>query len=107
LQSASIGVIASTGWDSFTVSSLEIAATAVPLVVSKLLGLEETVLHNETGLHFPPGDHVALADAISALADNDDRRRALGVAARARVLEQFTTDHQVASLAHTLSRFVS
>ena len=43
------GVIASTGWDSFTVSSLEMASSGLPLVVSNLQGLSESIEADVTG----------------------------------------------------------
>src|SRR5690606_6921584 len=52
LQSAFCGVLPSTGWDSFTMSSVEMAATGLPIVASRLQGLEEAVLHEHTGLLF-------------------------------------------------------
>jgi len=43
IASCDLGVIASTGWDSFTMSSIEMASTGLPLVVSNLQGLVETI----------------------------------------------------------------
>lgn len=104
LHGAAIGVIASTGWDSFTMSSLEIASSGVPLVVSRLLGLEEAVDEGRTGLTFPVGDSSALATALQELLRDEPRRLEMGAAARARILERFTVEHQVASLTATLAK---
>lgn len=99
LRSASLGVIASTGWDSFTVSAVEMAATGLPLLVSDLPGLREAVVPGETGDLVPPGDVQALADSIVGLMSNEAKREAYGVAARARVIREFSEDHQVAAIA--------
>lgn len=99
VPSCYVGTIASTGWDSFTMSSLEIAASGLPLVVSDLQGLRETVAPDETGYVFPPGDYVALADRLEVLLDDVPLRTRMGNAARARVLAGFTIDKQIASLA--------
>lgn len=101
---AHLGAIASTGWDSFTMSSLEIAACGVPLIVSRLPGLDETVDDGETGLTFPVGDHHALADRLAQLLGDDARRNAMSRAARARTLSRFTTERQIASLVDTVRR---
>jgi glycosyltransferase involved in cell wall biosynthesis len=99
-----VGAIASTGWDSFTMSSLEIAACGVPLVVSALPGLDETVDEGETGFTFPAGDHETLADRLLLLLNDRPRRDEMGRAARRRVLRRFTTEQQIESLAATVRR---
>lgn len=99
-----VGAIASTGWDSFTMSSLEMAACGLPLVVSRLQGLEETVDDGQTGFTFPVGDHEALADRLVLLLTDEARFRTMSVAARRRVMDRFTIEHQVASLVATVRR---
>lgn len=97
LRGCAIGIIASTGWDSFPMSSLEMAATELPLVVSDLPGLRETVTE-DTGVRFPVGDASAAAAAIAALIDDPDRRARMGRAGRARVLATFSRASQVRGL---------
>lgn len=94
-----VGSIASTGWDSFTMSSLEIASCGVPLIVSRLQGLAETVEDGATGFAFTPGNHLELADRIEYLLDRPTQRDIMGAAARARVIRQFSVDAQVEALA--------
>jgi glycosyltransferase involved in cell wall biosynthesis len=98
LRGCSIGTIASTGWDSFTMSSLEIASTGLPLVVSRLQGLTETIEEGVTGHSFPVGDHVALAAVLRRLLADDAMRTSQGAAARERVLRRFTLEHQTRAL---------
>ncbi len=100
--SADIGCIASTGWDSFTMSSVEMAASGLPLVVSSLQGLRETIEEGRTGVSFPPGDHVALADRLEALLDDAPLRRRMGAAARERMAAGHTVARQVESIADTI-----
>lgn len=104
IPGAYAGTIASTGWDSFTMSSLEMASSGVPLVVSKLPGLDETVEENETGFTFPVGDHLALASRLQQLLADPAKRDRMSAASRRRVLEKFTVDHQVTSLVTTIER---
>jgi len=94
-----LGAIGSTGWDSFTMSSLEIAACGVPLLVSRLPGLDETVEDGETGYTFAVGAHAELADRVSLLLHDTERRDVMGVASRARVLRSFTAERQIESIA--------
>ena len=103
--SADIGVIASTGWDSFTMSSVEMASCGLPLVVSSLQGLKETVVEEETGFLFPPGSIIDFGQRICLLADRPELRSRLGLAGRKRVIEHMSLDAQVARLTHILRTF--
>ena len=99
-----LGCIPSTGWDSFTMSSIEMQACGLPIVVSDLHGLPETIVSGETGLTVRAGDHVLLAETIASMADDQLRRDAMGVAARNRVLAGFTREHQIDNLVRETTR---
>lgn len=98
LPSCYAGAIASTGWDSFPMSSLEIAACGLPLIISRLQGCVETVTHGETGFLFNTGDYKELACRIIELLDNTALRNRLGENARQRILSRFTLQQQVENL---------
>lgn len=99
IPNCAMGAIASTGWDSFTVSALEIASCGIPLAVSNLQGLSETIEDGKTGRLFTPGDHAALAGIWAGWLDNPAEREAMGAAARKRILADFTIEAQVTRLA--------
>lgn len=104
LQASShIAVIASTGWDSHTMTSLEAAASGLPLLVSDIPGLREVVTE-KTGARFTAGDHVELAEKLMHLADDEVLRESMGRAGRERVLSGFTVDHQVNALTAVLEK---
>ncbi|MCW8193289.1 glycosyltransferase family 4 protein [Proteobacteria bacterium 005FR1] len=94
LKSCSVGLIASTGWDSFPMSSIEMAATGLPLVVSDLPGLREAV-RPETGFHYPVGDHLAAATCLTRLLDDDLLRERMGRAGRQRAMRDFSRERQI------------
>lgn len=102
LPSCYIGVIASTGWDSFPMSSMEMASTELPLIVSNLQGLVETVEDGKTGYLFSPGDHIALADKIQLLLENQNLQKKMGTAGRARVIEKFSHEKHIENLVLTI-----
>ena len=58
----------------------------------------------ETGIVVPDFSPDAMADALAYLAENPEKRRALGEAARARVLAHFTTEVQVPKIAAEIAR---
>ncbi|MEE9354171.1 MAG: glycosyltransferase family 4 protein [Methylococcaceae bacterium] len=102
-----IGTIASTGWDSFTVTSLEIASCGLPLLVSKLQGLAETIEEGKTGFSFKPGDYSALAKYIDMFLDDEFLRDSFGEQARARILAGFSKQRQIDSLVGVVQRVCS
>jgi len=96
------GVIASTGWDSFPRSSLEMAASGLPLLVSDLSGLNETIENTQTGLLFTPGDYLDLADKIEFLAENTETRNTYSRKGKDRVNNFFTLEIQKNNLIRTI-----
>lgn len=77
--------------ESFGVAALEAMSTGLPVVAMKVGGLPELVVDGETGLLVPLGDPTALAEAVIGLLRDDERRRAVGEAARRRAVECFDT----------------
>ncbi len=105
LPSCYVACIASTGWDSFTMSSIEMASCGLPLIVSDLPGLSETVDDNSTGFRFPVGDARSLAEKFIMLLDNPERHQLMSNASRKRVLEKFTRAQQISKLADIIGKF--
>jgi glycosyltransferase involved in cell wall biosynthesis len=103
-RSCSMGVIASTGWDSFTLSSIEIQSSGLPLLLSDLPGLREAIVSNQTGIHFSPGNYSELADKIDYLLDDHSERVRLGANARSRVLQNFSQIQQVKSISDIIRK---
>jgi glycosyltransferase involved in cell wall biosynthesis len=68
---------------------LEAMACGVAVVASDVAAVADAVEHGSTGVLVPPGDAVALAEALTGVLDDDVRRRRLGVAARARILRRY------------------
>jgi glycosyltransferase involved in cell wall biosynthesis len=68
--------------ETFGVAAIEASACAVPVIASRVGGVPEAVLHNQTGLLVPPRDIAALATACITLIDDPTRRRQLGLAGR-------------------------
>jgi glycosyltransferase involved in cell wall biosynthesis len=72
------------------IALLEAMAMARPVVGFAVGGVRETVDDGRTGWLVPAGDVGALAARMRDLAAAPDRGRALGEAARARVVERFS-----------------
>src|SRR5881396_1464972 len=69
--------------DVFPTVIIEAMAAARPVVSTQLAGIPESVIPGETGLLVPPGDTMALAEALSRLIEEPKLRLQYGRAARA------------------------
>jgi starch synthase len=67
----------------------EAMGCGTPVVASRVGGIPELVVDGETGLLVPPDDPAALAEAVTALLADPDRRARMGCAARAQALARF------------------
>lgn len=77
----------------------EAMACGVPAIVSDQVGCaNDLVRHGVNGLVFPNGNAAALGEAISALAMDPDRRRAMGEAARQTVTGEYTIQRSVEAI---------
>jgi glycosyltransferase involved in cell wall biosynthesis len=81
---------------------MEAMATGLPVVTTPIAGIPELVEDEVSGILVPPGRVDALADALAALADAPERRRAMGEAGRRRVMEDFDTDRSALRLRRIL-----
>jgi glycosyltransferase involved in cell wall biosynthesis len=72
------------------VAALEAMAAGQPVVASRVGGLAEVVIPDETGLLVPREDPAALAAALSRLIGDPVARARLGAAGRARVLADYS-----------------
>jgi glycosyltransferase involved in cell wall biosynthesis len=74
----------------------EAMACGLPVVGSTISGIPELVDDGRSGLLVPPGDSVALADALERLKRDPTLRRRMGEAGRAKIEEQFSLEKSTA-----------
>jgi len=79
------------GGESFGMVLVEAFATATPVVASDIPGFAD-VSTGEAAVLVPPGDESALADAVTALLADEERRIAMGRAARTLAVERYSWD---------------
>jgi glycosyltransferase involved in cell wall biosynthesis len=82
-------------WEGFGLVLLEAMAAARPIVASRVATIPEVVVDGETGLLVPAGDEVALADALTRLADDPGLARRLGEAGQRRLRTHFSVEKMV------------
>lgn len=84
----------------------ESMAAGVPVVVSALPGLEDTVVRVDCGLVVPPGDAGAVARAVASLDASPDLRRRLGENGRQAAVAEFSWDVAAAATAAVIERAI-
>ena len=67
----------------------EAQACGVACVVSDIPGARDLIIPGVSGLLVPPANPQAIADALRQLADDPDRRRAMGEAGRRNIAENY------------------
>lgn len=80
---------------------IEAMASGLPVVATRLTGIPELVEDGVTGLLVPPGESVALADALERLCADRELRVAMGVAGRNKAVGEYdrtTNARQLGSL---------
>jgi len=96
LQRLTVGVNCSDS-EGFANAVLEYMLGGCAVVASAVGGNLEVVRPGETGLLFPPGNHVALAGAVAELLDDRERREAMTRRAREVVAADYGWDRCVAA----------
>ncbi len=71
------------------VGLMEAQASGLPVIATQVGGVTELVVDEVTGFVCRPGDRVQLTDRIEALIADEDLRRRMGAAGRARVVADF------------------
>lgn len=75
--------------ESFGVAVLEASATGLPVVATRVGGVEEVLLEGQTGLFVPPGDPDGLAKSLIFLAQSEKVRREMGREGREWVVREY------------------
>ncbi|GGO66816.1 glycosyl transferase [Microbacterium nanhaiense] len=93
-------VVCAPWYEPFGIVPLEAMACGVPVVAAAVGGLIDTVIDGITGMHVPPRDAQAIADALGAILADDRVRDRMGRAGRERVEARYTWDRVAAQVEH-------
>lgn len=89
LRSADL-IVCAPWYEPFGIVPLEAMATGVPVIAAAVGGLIDTVVHGVTGVHVPPRDAAAIADAVTSMLSDPEGLAALGAAGVTRVRAHYT-----------------
>jgi glycosyltransferase involved in cell wall biosynthesis len=89
LMRSADAVVSVPTYEPFGIVPLEAMACGVPVVVSAVGGLPESVVDRQTGLHVPPGDPRRLPDSLALLLGDSRMRRRLATAGVHRVHDRY------------------
>lgn len=81
--------------EGFSNALLEQMALGMPVIATDIGGNREAIEHGISGLVVPPNDAKALADAMKELYCDVEKRKAMGIHARDRVLANFTIENMI------------
>jgi len=85
--------------EGFGLVALESLAQGKPVIASRVGGLPELVQHEQNGLLIPPGQPIAIADAIIRLISDKDELIQMGVKAHEGVTGQFSREAMLEEVA--------
>ena len=75
--------------EGFPNAVLEAAASGLPVITTHTTGARDAVIPGVTGTLIPPGDPVALSEALLSMLQHPERRLAMGQTARQWVVQTF------------------
>jgi glycosyltransferase involved in cell wall biosynthesis len=87
-----VGVISSVGSETICRVALEYMSMGKPVVGTRLNAVPEVVEHEINGLVVEPGNSKKLADAVTELLEDEEKRKRYGENSRSLVKEKFTLD---------------
>jgi len=96
LNAADIFVMPSR-WEGFGLAAAEAMSMGLPVIATRVPGLSDLVIDGQTGLLIDRGDAVSLAEAITQLAGDAERRRRFGQAGRDSVTQRYPISANIAA----------
>lgn len=79
-------------WEGLPVALLEAMGAELPVVGTRVEGIEDVIIDSYNGLLVPPADPMALSEAIILLLSSGDLRKRLGNAGKVLVKDNYTID---------------
>jgi len=85
---------------------MEAMVMEIPCVTTHITGIPELIENGKEGILVAPSDQAGLIKALALLMDNPQFRHQLGIAARAKVLQQHELEKNTAKLATLFQKYL-
>jgi glycosyltransferase involved in cell wall biosynthesis len=79
--------------DSHSIASLEAMAMRLPVIGTRVGGIEDIILEGQNGFYVKPGDVEGFANRLGILIQDPEMRTRMGYSARKRVEEKFNLEN--------------
>tara|TARA_R110002050_G_scaffold294375_1_gene452123 strand:- start:53 stop:1186 length:1134 start_codon:yes stop_codon:yes gene_type:complete len=86
--------------EGFGLVAAEAMMHSLPVIASKVGGLKDVVLDNETGFLLPPFSPQEIANKINILIENETLRKDMGEKGKVRALDNYSADRYVNEVEH-------
>jgi len=94
--------------EAFGLVQLEAMSVGLPVINTMIdSGVPEVSVHGETGFTIPPGDPLALVNAVNMVLNDQELRQRLGYNAMARVHDKFTADRMASQTVALYAKVLS
>ena len=103
LAAADIFVLPSR-WEGLPLALLEAMVAGLPVIATRVEGVDEVIEDGVHGFLIPVEDSQALAKAILQLSPDPELRQIMGEAARKRILETYTVDRMCEQYLHLMEQ---
>jgi glycosyltransferase involved in cell wall biosynthesis len=80
-------------WEAMSISILEAMAAGKPVIATQVGEASYMISHGSEGFLYAARDIEGMASGVLRLAENENLRRSMGVAAARKVADRFTVDH--------------
>ncbi len=90
--------VLSSRFEGLSRAMLEAMAAGVPVVATKVQGVEEVITDGVHGLIVQPEDPVDLSRALIHMVEHSEMRKQMGIAAQKHIMSSYTTDVMFAKL---------
>jgi glycosyltransferase involved in cell wall biosynthesis len=107
MKGARFLVFPSEWYEGFPVTIAEAFACGVPVICSRLGGMQEIVEHGRTGLHFAAGDAADLAEKVQWAWSHPEETNAMGRAARAEFEMKYSAEKNLRMLSEIYESVIS
>jgi glycosyltransferase involved in cell wall biosynthesis len=92
--------------EGFSNSILEYMAAGRAVVATNVGGASEAIVEGETGYLVNSGDDQAMAERLTALLRDPEKRRTMGINGRRRVEQRFSTENRLKSTIALYQKFL-